>query len=471
MDGARVLTAPNGKEHGSEASSKHEAPSMPSMPLMPMLGQILRISLAAALSTATLPSQVQAARRPTRSSRAEAPSRSEKHHAPTIEASLAPTLSALPESPTTGEPVQLSVLNAPSAATDYRWKLADNAEHPVRFPSAPSVTVQFATAGIHRVTVLITGRQSTQQAALTLRVQPQPPKPGLDANPTHQQPDPPMHSRSGPLKLSALPASPTTGEPVQLSVPNAPSAAADYRWMLAGTAEHPLRLPSAPSVTLQFATAGIHRVTVLITGHRSTQQAALSLRIRSQPGKPARHADPTHQNGDRLPGAAQRAHAASDPVVTISNFQFSPSTITVHVGDTITWTNHGPSAHTATASNGSFDTGLLQKGTSASHTFTQAGTFTYFCRIHPFMHGTVLALPAATTPTASPRPGSGETRPSSASATAPTQTVPSAGSATLPVTGMNVAADAAFGFLLVGLGLTLRRGTAREAGSRLPSQP
>src|ERR1035441_718696 len=94
MDGARVLDAPNGKEHGSEASSKHEAPSMPSMP---MLGQILRISLAAALSTATLPSQVQAARRPTRSSRAEAPSRSEKHHAPTIEASLAPTLSALPE--------------------------------------------------------------------------------------------------------------------------------------------------------------------------------------------------------------------------------------------------------------------------------------------------------------------------------------------------------------------------------------
>ena len=354
MDGTRVLTAPNGKEHGSEASSKHEAPSMPSLPSLPMLGQILRISLAAALSTATLPSQVQAARRPTRSSRAEAPSRSEKHHAPTIEASLAPTLSALPESPTTGEPVQLSVLNAPSAATDYRWKLADNAEHPVRFPSAPSVTVQFATAGIHRVTVLI-------------------------------------------------------------------------------------------------------------TGHRSTQQAALSLRIRSQPGKPARHADPTHQNGDRLPGAAQRAHAASDPVVTISNFQFSPSTITVHVGDTITWTNHGPSAHTATASNGSFDTGLLQKGTSASHTFTQAGTFTYFCRIHPFMHGTVLALPAATTPTASPRPGSGETRPSSASATAPTQTVPSAGSATLPVTGMNVAADAAFGFLLVGLGLTLRRGAARRA--------
>ncbi len=96
------------------------------------------------------------------------------------------------------------------------------------------------------------------------------------------------------------------------------------------------------------------------------------------------------------------AHAANDTSVTISDFQFTPATITIHVGDTVTWTNHGPSAHTATANNGSFNTGVLQKGHSASHTFTTAGTFTYICQIHPFMHGTVVVL-ANTTSTTTPK--------------------------------------------------------------------
>ena len=69
---------------------------------------------------------------------------------------------------------------------------------------------------------------------------------------------------------------------------------------------------------------------------------------------------------------------------------FFPQTVTIHVGDTVTWTNAGPSEHSATAYDHSFNTGLLKKGSSASHTFTQAGTVTYFCSIHPFMHGTVV---------------------------------------------------------------------------------
>ncbi len=117
--------------------------------------------------------------------------------------------------------------------------------------------------------------------------------------------------------------------------------------------------------------------------------------------------------GALSPGARhQTAHAASGTTVTIADFQFSPATITIHVGDTVTWVNNGPSAHTATANDGSFNTGVLQKGHSASHTFTKAGTFTYICMIHPFMHGTVVVLASttsttttpATTPTARPRP-------------------------------------------------------------------
>jgi plastocyanin len=56
----------------------------------------------------------------------------------------------------------------------------------------------------------------------------------------------------------------------------------------------------------------------------------------------------------------------------------------------LTWTNDGPSAHTATARDGSFNTGTLSKGQSASHTFTKPGTYAYVCTIHRFMHGTIL---------------------------------------------------------------------------------
>ncbi len=171
------------------------------------------------------------------------------------------------------------------------------------------------------------------------------------------------------------------------------------------------------------------------------------------------------------PGSHRRAHAAADPSDTISDFKFTPATITIHVGDTITWTNAGPTEHTATASNGSFDTGILKKGASASHTFTRPGTYAYICTIHPFMHGTVVVeastattttpatttpgstTPATTTPTATPSsstaaggsPGSGSAQPAQS------------GAATLPMTGLDLAAVWITGVLLFGTGLLIRR--------------
>jgi hypothetical protein len=73
------------------------------------------------------------------------------------------------------------------------------------------------------------------------------------------------------------------------------------------------------------------------------------------------------------------------------------------------------------------------------------------------MHGTVIVLAAVTTPAASHTPSPGTTRSSGATTTTPSQPVPASSGATLPFTGLNVIALAAFGFLLVGLGLTLRR--------------
>ena len=83
------------------------------------------------------------------------------------------------------------------------------------------------------------------------------------------------------------------------------------------------------------------------------------------------------------------ARAAASTTVTISDFKFAPKSITVNVGDTVTWTNEGPRAHTATATDRSFDTRLLQRGETGSATFDKAGTYPYICTPHPTMKGTV----------------------------------------------------------------------------------
>lgn len=76
--------------------------------------------------------------------------------------------------------------------------------------------------------------------------------------------------------------------------------------------------------------------------------------------------------------------------VTIQNYSFTPPTVSVPVGATVTWMNNDPVAHTTSSDTGAWDSGVLQPGASFSHAFTQAGTFTYHCHIHPFMTGVML---------------------------------------------------------------------------------
>jgi plastocyanin len=76
--------------------------------------------------------------------------------------------------------------------------------------------------------------------------------------------------------------------------------------------------------------------------------------------------------------------------VNIVDFAFAPATIEVPPGTTVTWTEQGPTAHTATSDNGVWDSGLLQKGQSFSYTFNTPGTYDYFCVPHPFMRSRVI---------------------------------------------------------------------------------
>jgi len=80
--------------------------------------------------------------------------------------------------------------------------------------------------------------------------------------------------------------------------------------------------------------------------------------------------------------------------VNIADFTYDPQDLTVQVGDTVTWTNNDDVAHTVTAGTpdsptGEFDSGELQPGDTFSYTFDQAGTFDYFCTLHPDMTASV----------------------------------------------------------------------------------
>lgn len=76
--------------------------------------------------------------------------------------------------------------------------------------------------------------------------------------------------------------------------------------------------------------------------------------------------------------------------VTIANMEFSPDPVAIKVGDTVIWTNKDRSTHTATADDGSFDTGRIPPGgTSKPISFQSAGEVSYHCMIHPSMSGTV----------------------------------------------------------------------------------
>ena len=82
--------------------------------------------------------------------------------------------------------------------------------------------------------------------------------------------------------------------------------------------------------------------------------------------------------------------AANVNLVKISSYKFDPATITIKVGETVTWTNQDSVNHTVVSDDGSWSSKSLAQGDKFTHTFDKAGTFTYICSIHPSMKGTVV---------------------------------------------------------------------------------
>lgn len=95
------------------------------------------------------------------------------------------------------------------------------------------------------------------------------------------------------------------------------------------------------------------------------------------------------QGKDAGPGRSSAPRAANTEVA-INNFCFSPQTIAVPVGGTVTWINHDNVPHVVTSANNRFNKSpVLQADQTFSNTFVTAGTYSYFCSIHPRMTGKI----------------------------------------------------------------------------------
>ncbi len=90
------------------------------------------------------------------------------------------------------------------------------------------------------------------------------------------------------------------------------------------------------------------------------------------------------------PSSVATPPSSSAASVQISGFAFSPATLTVAKGTTVTWTNADSVPHTVTSATGAFDSGSLSNGKTFSFTFNQAGTYAYRCNIHTSMTGQVI---------------------------------------------------------------------------------
>src|SRR5712671_738008 len=89
-----------------------------------------------------------------------------------------------------------------------------------------------------------------------------------------------------------------------------------------------------------------------------------------------------------LAGAQQKPETAE---VKIDNFSFGPGTLTVPVGIAVTWTNRDDIPHTVVSTDGAFKSKVLDTDEKFSFTFSKAGSYPYFCSIHPKMTGKVIA--------------------------------------------------------------------------------
>lgn len=129
-------------------------------------------------------------------------------------------------------------------------------------------------------------------------------------------------------------------------------------------------------------------VTIALTGGGSKESAPASSASNpsTSANEPSNTTKPTLSAGDDT-------SLSSESTVEIKDYAYSPKTLKIRLGDTVTWTNQDSVRHdVVTAENASEgpNSELLAKGENYSYTFKKAGTYDYYCSPHPYMKATVV---------------------------------------------------------------------------------
>ena len=148
-------------------------------------------------------------------------------------------------------------------------------------------------------------------------------------------------------------------------------------------------------VIFPLAAAGILLTTACSSHASNTTPTSPSITFES--GMTSGVSDQAMPGMSGIPSPPASASATADSpapqggtAVAITDFKFSPATLTVPVGTTVTWTNQDEEPHTIAAKDGSFHSPGIDTHGSYSFTFTSPGSYDYICSIHPFMTGTVV---------------------------------------------------------------------------------
>jgi plastocyanin len=191
---------------------------------------------------------------------------------------------------------------------------------------------------------------------------------------------------------------------------------------------------------------------------------------------PSQAAPPTPSAAPAAPGTVNvsRAKASATRTVSIVDFAFDPSALTVKTGDTVTWTNVGTAEEGHDVVGDGLESPTLHSGESYSHTFNTPGTFSYICSIHPDMKGSVEVLERSSGSSKNKSDGGGsgdsgggsggggstgsssDTSSGNASGAADSSSDPGGSSGSLPATGEDLLPLAVFGLLFLGAGIALR---------------
>ena len=108
----------------------------------------------------------------------------------------------------------------------------------------------------------------------------------------------------------------------------------------------------------------------------------------TEAAQPAQQAAPTQEQ--QAQPEAQKCGSGIMHDVKISGFAFTPAELDISRCDTVLWTNEGTVPHTITDDSGELKSAILEKGDKYGHKFENAGTFNYYCSIHPSMTGKIV---------------------------------------------------------------------------------